>query len=295
MSESAATRSKTPSAALMAVAWMMLALVSFSVIAIAGREAQRVVSTYELMFWRALIGLGLLLTIKVASGDRLSDVRSPLLSLHAGRSLIHYAAQFAWLHVLLLIPLAQLFAVEFTAPLWVAILAPLFLGERLTVLRILAGLIGFAGVLLVVRPGAMAVSSGVLIGLASAVGFATSMICTKRLTRVDSPFKIIFWMHALQTLLGLIPMSRGYTVPDPMTWAWIGVVAVCGLTAHYGLAKAFSLADAIVVAPLDFLRLPMIAVIGTALYGEPLDPWVLAGGGVIVLANLINISGERRR
>ncbi len=295
MTETAATRPKGQSAAVLAVAWMMLALVSFSVIAIAGREAQRVVSTYELMFWRALIGFAIIFVIQMASDEDLSELRSPVLGLHIGRSIIHYGAQYAWLYALLLIPLAQLFAVEFTAPLWVAILAPVFLRERLTWPRILAGIVGFAGVLLVVRPGAMTVSTGVLIGLVSALGFASSMICTKRLTRTDSPFKIIFWMHALQTLMGLIPMGQGYTVPDPVTWAWIGVVAICGLTAHYGLAKAFSLADAIVVAPLDFLRLPMIAVIGAMLYSEPLDPWVLAGGGVIVLANLINIWGERRR
>jgi drug/metabolite transporter (DMT)-like permease len=282
------------SAAVQAVAWMMLALASFSVIAIAGREAQRVVSTAELMFWRALIGFVILFVIHAATRGALRDLGSSLFGLHVVRSIVHYGAQYSWLYALPLIPLAQLFAVEFTAPLWVGILAPMILGERLTWPRVLAGLIGFAGVLVVVRPGAVTVSTGLLAGLASALGFALSMICTKRLTRADSPFKIIFWMHALQTIFGLIPMAQGYALPDGLTWFWIVIVAICGLTAHYGLAKAFSVADAILVAPLDFLRLPVIALIGGLLYLEPIDPWVLAGGAVIVVANLVNVRGERR-
>ncbi len=305
---------------LAAVAWMLGALVSFSVTAIAGRGAARGIDTFQMMFWRSLIGLCVLVVIAQATGG-LRRLATPQLGLHMARNLVHYAAQFAWLAALTLLPLAQLFALEFMSPLWVALLAPLFLGERLTAIRIAAAALGFCGTLMVIggesamafakavfaaaattgeilpfaTPFAVAMpSTGTLLGLACAAGFALSMIATKKLTRTDSALTILFWMMFLQTLGGLIPMASGVTMPDLATQGWIVVLALSALTAHFSLNKAIGLADAIVVAPLDFLRLPLIAVVGAVLYNEQLDPAVLAGGGVVIAANLVNIWAERR-
>ena len=116
---------------------------SFSLIAIAGREASRVITTTELMFWRGLIGVVVLFSILFATGGRLGDVNSGQPKLQFGRSFVHFGAQFSWLYCLTLIPLAELFALEFTSPLWVAVFAPLLLGERLTATRIMAAGLGF--------------------------------------------------------------------------------------------------------------------------------------------------------
>jgi drug/metabolite transporter (DMT)-like permease len=278
-----------------ATAWMFGALVSFSLIAIAGREASRVISTAELMFWRTLIGVAVLLIILFAAGGRPGDLASTRMRLHGVRAVIHFGAQFSWLYALTLIPLIELFALEFTAPLWVAVLAPLILGERVTPVRLAAAAIGFAGALIVIRPGTATFSLGTVIALASALGFALSMIATKSLTRTDGTLKIIFWMNGLQLIIAAgFAMRSGLTAMPLATWGYVAVVALCGLTAHFALTRAFSLADAILVAPMDFLRVPLIALIGSLLYGETLEPFVLIGGACILAANSINLWGERR-
>lgn len=278
-----------------AVLWMLGAVASFSLIAIAGREASRVVPTTELMFWRGAIGFVVLLAILFATGGRLRQAMSGQPMLQCGRSLIHFGAQFSWLYCLTIIPLAELFALEFTAPLWVAVLAPLLLGERLTMIRLLAAMLGFAGALIVIRPGTASLSFGAILALASAIGFACNMIATKQLTKTDTPLTMLIWLNGLQVVLATPFMLNGFVQPDLATWGWIGAVAILGLTAHYALSRAFALADAIIVAPMDFIRLPLIALVGAYVYGETLSTAVAVGATFIVVANALNIFGERRR
>ena len=117
----------------------------------------------------------------------------------------------------------------------------------------------------------------------------------RELTRRDSAFLLLLYTHVIQGVMALALTVTSLNVPDPVTALWIVALTVLGLFAHYALARAFSLADAIVVAPLDFLRLPFIAVVGVVVYGEALAPALIAGAAVIVAANAINIWGERRR
>lgn len=278
-----------------AVLWMVGALVSFSLIAIAGREASRMITTTELMFWRGLMGVVILTLILRAMGGRFADVKSGQPKLQFARSFVHFGAQFSWLYCLTLIPLVELFALEFTSPLWVAVLAPFFLGEKLSTTRMAAAVLGFAGAMIVIQPGATSLSLGSALALASAVGFALNMIATKQLTKTDQPFTILMWMNAMQCVIGLGFMLRGFTWPDALTWGFIAIVGVGGLAAHYSMSRAFQLADAIIVAPMDFLRLPLIAVVGAMVYGETLAAKVLIGALCIVVANAINLIGERRQ
>lgn len=290
MNDASAMRSQPR--ALLAMAWMALALASFTSLAIAGREAARGATTLEMMFYRSLISLAILLVI-VWLGPGLKEMRTTRFMLHTLRGGIHFIAQFSWLAALTMIPLAQLFALEFTAPIWVALLAPFLLSERLTRLRLFAAALGFVGAVIVAQPGTVAVSSGVLMALISAIGFALSMLAMKMLTRSESPLRILFYMFFIQTALSLLLLIGGIRLPDWEAMAWIAVLAIAGLLAHYGLVRAFALADAIVVAPMDFLRLPLIAVVGALIYAEPLDPVVLFGGLVVIAGNLLNIWGER--
>jgi drug/metabolite transporter (DMT)-like permease len=279
---------------LQSFAWMAGALVSFTLVAVAAREAGRHIDTLQILFYRALISLGIIVALGWLSGRGFAQWRTERLTLHTLRSGIHFIAQFNWLYALTLIPLAQLFALEFTAPVWVALLAPLLLGERITGRRVVAAFVGLAGTMIVIRPGAVGASVGTMLALLAAIGFALSMITTKQLTRTESAMTILFYMSAIQTGLAAVIAFRSMTIPDAMTLLWVAVVGVCGLTAHFSLVRAFALADAIIVAPMDFLRLPLIAFVGAWIYAEPLDPIVLLGGGVVVLANLINLWGERR-
>lgn len=286
-----------------AVVWMVGALVSFTLVAIAGRgAAARGLDALHIAVWRTLIGFSILVVIVAVQGIPLGSLRSQRPGLQVVRNLIHFIAQFSWLYALTRMTLAELTAIEFTAPIWVALLAPFLIGERLTMIRLATAVLGFAGVLIVLRPGAIPLSDGTPFAMVAAIGFALSMITTKRLLRGDNAFTILLWMQGLQIVIGLsvtyggnaLGFGRSLTVPDLVTLGWLAGVGVFGLTAHYALAKAFTYADAIIVAPMDFLRLPLIAAVGLLIYAEPLDLWVLVGGIVVVFANLLNVRGERR-
>lgn len=279
-----------------AMLWMVGALVSFMLVAIAGRGAKAAgVSVMELMFFRSVVALAVVALVIPFTAGGVWQIGTRRIGLHAVRNGFHFLAQFSWFSALALIPLAQLFSLEFTAPLWVAVLAPIFLNERLTWSRLLAALIGFAGVMIVVQPGTTTLNEGTIFALVAALGFAASMVVTRALMRTETVLSFLFhmsWMQAVVAAL-LLGLDR-ITMPEPEPALWMALVGLCGLAAHFFLARAFSQADAIIVAPMDFLRLPLIAVVGLLVYSEPLDPMVLAGGGVVVLANLFNVWQEHR-
>jgi drug/metabolite transporter (DMT)-like permease len=195
-----------------------------------------------------------------------------------------------------MIPLAQVFALEFTSPIWVILLSPLLLGEKLTRARLLAAGLGFAGILIVARPDLTQLNPGVLAAAASAVFFASSSILTKALTRNENILTILFWLALMQFGFGLI--GAGYdgavSLPDRTTLPWLALIGCAGILAHLSLTQALSVAPASYVVPLDFVRLPVIAVVGAVIYAEPLDPYVLLGGAVIFAGIWINIRAELR-
>ena len=169
------------------------------------------------------------------------------------------------------------------------------LGERITRARIIAIALGIAGVWLILRPGAAVVHPAAIAVLLSAVGYALSHTLTKKLAGTDTPLAILFYMTIIQLPLGLIPSLANWVAPPAMAWPWLIAVGLSALSAHYCMARAFRLADATVVVPMDFLRLPLAAVIGFLFYAETIEWWVLAGAVVIFAGSLINIRAERRR
>jgi len=277
-----------------ALAWMGVALASFVMVAISGREAGRTVPTLPLVFYRSVISLIVLLLAMRLSGQPFATLATQRLGLHAVRCSVHFCGQAGWLYALMLIPLAQLFALEFTGPLWVAVLAPVLLGERLTPFRVAAAVIGFSGAIIVAHPDAAGLDTGTAVALAAAFCFGLSIVLTKRLTRTETTYTILFYMMLIQGILSLLLSVPTIELPSPLAAAWILVLGIAGLSAHFGLTRACALADAIVIAPMDFLRLPIIVVVGIVLYAEPLDWAVLVGGAIVVIANCINIFGERR-
>ena len=278
-----------------AVKWMTVALFSFSLIGIAAREAGRGMGALDIMVYRSWLGVSMLAIVQYAMGRRVVDLRTQQGPLIMIRSVLHFVAQYAWLVAVTLIPLAELFAIEFTAPLWTALLAPIFLKERLTGARLVAAGLGFVGILAVISPGRLSVGPGTLYAFTAAVGFACHYLMTKHLMRCDSAFLLLFYTHLIQGFIALALIGPALKVPAPVTALWVVALTILGLFAHYALARAFALADAIVVAPMDFLRLPLIAVVGVVLYSEPLAPALVAGAGLIVAANFINLWGERQR
>ena len=278
-----------------AALWMIGAVVSFSTMAVAGRAVFEELDVYQLMFYRSSISLPLILVFSAFSKGGLRQFRTRRIGLHIARNLSHLVGQFGWFFALAVIPLAQLFALEFTTPLWVTALAPLLLGEGLTRMRLAAMALGFMGVLVVLRPGLADVSLGSIIMLIGAVGFAGSLMATKRMTVTEKPLTIIFYMTLIQTPVGLLLAINDLHWPTPVTGLWLILVAILGFTAHFYIIRAFSLADAIVVAPMGFLRLPIIAAVGVLIYGEALELWVFVGGALVLVDNYGNLMAEHRK
>lgn len=276
-----------------AAAWMGGALLSFMAMAVAGRELADELSTFQILFFRSLIGLVVISLLLARAGW--GQVRTSLPGLHVVRNLAHFGGQFGWFLGLGYIPLAEVFAIEFTGPIWTALWAALLLGERLTAPRVAAIALGLAGLLLILRPGLQAVQPVALAVLASAVCYALSHTLTRRLALGDTPLAILFYMTVIQLPLGLILSMPSWRWPEAGMWPWLVVVGLTALSAHYCLARALALADATVVVPLDFLRLPLIAVVGALVYAEPLAPLVFAGAALMLLGNWINLRAEARR
>lgn len=280
---------------LTAALWMSGAIAAFTAMAIAGRAVSSVHDTFEIMLWRSLVGFILVVTVAAALG-RLREVRTDRLGTHLIRNLFHFAGQNLWFWALTMIPLAQVFALEFTSPVWVILLSPIFLGERLTPPKLLAAGLGFAGIWIVARPDFTALDPGVIAAALSAVGFAASLIMTKALTRGESIVSILFWLTVMQFSFGLILAGWDgvMALPTLATLPWLALIGFAGVVAHLCLTTALSLAPASFVVPVDFVRLPVIAVVGAMLYGEPLDLYVLLGGAIIFLGNWINIRYQPR-
>jgi len=278
------------------VLWMSGALLSFSAIAIAVRELSGALTVFEMLAFRNFAGLVVLLGAAALLPTLRPQLVPRRMGRHAQRNVVHFAGQYAWTLGVTLLPLAVVFSIEFTAPAMTALFAIALLGERLTRTRALAIAAGFLGVLVIVRPGLGDVGWPALVVLFAAFCFALTAIATKSLTRTESTFSIMVWMNAMQLPLNLAGAGEGYLarLADAPV-APLAALAICGFTAHWCLTNAYRNGDAIMVVPLDFLRIPLIAVVGLLLYGEPLDPFVFVGAGVIVAGILINLRAETAR
>ena len=277
-----------------AALWMGGWLTLMVTMAVAGRETASRLDVFQVMEIRAMTGFLMLLPLVMLSGG-LSAMRTAHPGRHLSRNIVHYAAQYGWLLAVTMIPLAQVISIEFTMPIWTAILAVLFLGERMNPFKVAAIVLGLAGVLIIVRPDAGHADPGQLISLASAVGFSISVILVKSLTRTDRPVTIIFWMLIIQAAIGLVPALAVWKPVPADLWPWLVVVAFCGTFSHLCMAKAMTYADATVVVPMDFLRVPATALAGYLVYAERIDALTVAGAALILTGNLLNLKKPAAR
>ena len=277
-------------ATIKAAFWMAGWLACMVVMAVAGREATRELHVFQVMELRSLIGLAMLAPAIALSGG-LPALRVAHPGRHALRNVVHYGAQFSWLMALNLIPLAQVISIEFTMPIWTANLAVLFLGERMGLWKTLAVALGLVGVAIIVRPFAGAPNAGQLIALAASLGFAISVIMVKAFTRTDKVVAILFWMMAMQSVIGALPAFHAWRTPSAEAWGWVTVIAFCGTYSHYCMTQALTHAEATVVVPMDFLRVPLAALTGWLIYAERIDLLTVAGAALILGGNLLNLRG----
>lgn len=271
--------------------WMAGAIASFTLMGVAGRELSTEMDTFGILLVRGIVGLLVVLVLLHINGWHHAKTTRPLT--HLFRNLVHYGGQFGWFYGIALLPLAQVFALEFTVPLWGLLLAVVALGEKLTMPRIVALVLGLVGVLVILRPGVVPLTGAVLAVLGSAVCYAIAHISTKSLISTDSPLNIIFYMTLLQLPIGIATAWRTIEMPSPALWPWVIIVGLTALSAHYCLARALARGDASMVLPLDFLRLPVIAIVAAALYAESIDIFLFAGAALMIIGNLISLRAER--
>lgn len=286
---------KNLSPTLRAAIWILGSISAFTLMAVSGREIVSDLDTFEIMLYRSIIGVVIVLVASRLFGT-LGQINTQQMGLHLVRNLTHFIGQNLWFYALAVIPLSQLFAFEFSTPIWVALLAPFFLQEKLTRVRAFCAVLGFIGILFVARPDTANVSPHVIAAILCAVGFAGASITTKLLTRTQPITCILFWLTAMQAVFGLI--CAGYDgdihVPEGWNIVWLFVIGICGLGAHFCITRALELAPAIVVTPFDFLRLPLISVVAFLLYDEILEWPVVVGAIIVFVANLINIRTEMK-
>ena len=275
---------------------MLTAIAAFTSMAVSGRYASAELDTFEIMLYRSLIGFLLVLSFATTT-SRLRHISFLNLKLHAVRNLFHFTAQNLWFFAITVIPLVQVFALEFTVPIWILLLSPLFLGEIFTKSRALAAVLGFTGILIITRPAPDTLNIGIIAATVAAIGFAGSMMITKKLTQKADILTILFFMTLMQLIFGLIcaGIDGDISSVSAINLPWVFAIALAGLLAHLCLTRALALAPATLVAPIDFLRLPVIAIVGFYVFGETVDQYMAYGVFLIFAGNYANIIAEKRK
>lgn len=275
--------------------WMTGTLLSFSAMAVSVRGLAGNLSIFEILTIRSSLAIVILLALAAIRPELRKGFVPSQLGLHFARSAIHFGGQFCWALSLTLLPLAVVFTLEFMLPVFVVILAVIFLGERLTLGRVMVIVLGFVGALVILRPGLQAFQPASLLVLLAAFFYAVFNVLTKKMTSNTTTFAIVFWMNLMQLPMGMagsdpfFPLKLGVSqIPSVLG------IGCAGLAAHYCLANAFRWGDASLVTPLDFLRIPLIAVVGWWFLGEALDIWVFVGGLIILAGILWNLRAETR-
>jgi len=273
-----------------AVMWMFGAMISFSLMAVGGRELSGELSIFQTLFIRSVLGL-ICLTLVITFSKQKGLIGTQKLGLHVFRNIFHFAGQYGWFVGIGLLPMAEVFALEFTTPVWTLIIAALFLGEKITQRKVISICFGLLGVLIIVQPGYAIVDVASLIVLGAAVTFAISYSATKYLSASEKPISILFYMCVIQLPIGLVMSLEGWVNPVGIQWLWLSVVGLAALAAHYCTIKAMQHAEITTIVTLDFLRLPFIALLGVLLYAEAFELALLIGGALMLLGNLFNIKG----
>ncbi|MBO1529801.1 DMT family transporter [Psychrobacter sp. F1192] len=273
--------------------WMIGALTSFCLMAVGARELNGQISVFQILFFRSIVGLLVLLPILLLSKRR-GLLFPKRMSLHVVRNLFHFAGQYGWFLGIGLLPLATVFAIEFTVPFWTILISSLFLKESITLKKIIAVLLGILGVIVIVQPSLEVAHYGSLIVLSAAICYALSHVATKSLSNTQHPLSIIFMMCLIQAPLGLLLFIEGWTTPVGIEWLWLVIVGLTALSAHYCMTKAMQYAEVTFVVTMDMFRLPLISLIGVLLYSEHFSVALVLGMLLIVAGNGVNIYSKRK-
>jgi drug/metabolite transporter (DMT)-like permease len=273
------------------VLWMLLSCALLSGVAALGRYAVLAgMSPFQVVFLRLLFAVIALSPVLVWRGP--SMLRTSHLPLYAVRVTLGLIGMTAWFLALARLPVGEVTAIGFLTPLFATIGAALLLGEVVRWRRWTATLVGFAGALIILRPGVGEVGPGTWLALVAAITMGATSLMIKQLSGRDDPDKIVLISVMIQTPIALIPALFVWQWPDPHLWAVCAAMGGLGMLGHITLTRAFAAADASVVMSVDFARLPFAVLFGFVLFSELIDVWTWVGAGVIFAASLYNARRE---
>jgi drug/metabolite transporter (DMT)-like permease len=267
---------------LQGIAWMVLTGILFVCVTGIVRYLGSDMPAIEAAFIRYAIGLALITPVLLKLKPGFPTGRKMVL--FSVRGLVHGIAVMLWFYAMARIPIAEVTAIGYSAPIFVTIGAALFLGERLQFRRVAAILIGFAGTFVILRPGFNELSLGQLAQLAAAPLFAASFIIAKKLTRDEDPAFIVYMLSVGCTITLLPGAILQWRTPSIEEVFWLTMTAIFATAGHYTLTKAFHAAPITVTQPISFLQLVWAALLGLTMFGEQLDPFVFLGGAIIIAA-----------
>ncbi|MBD8643472.1 DMT family transporter [Stenotrophomonas sp. CFBP 13724] len=268
----------------MRAAWLMLgSTLSFGFMALAIRYATAYVPTQEVAFFRNAFGLVALLPMLLRPGR--APLKTQQLPRYFLRSAIGLASMLCAFWALGHLPMAQAVSLSYSTPLFVTIAAVLWLGETVRVRRWAAVIIGFIGVLVIVRPGTGSFSAGSLVAVAAAVLSSVVAIQIKQLTRVDSADTVVFYTYVFWVPLSLIPALFVWQWPTGIAWVWLALTGVMGTLGQLLWTRALRLGEVSALTPISFMQLPLVSVMAWLLFGEALDRWTVIGALIILGSN----------
>jgi drug/metabolite transporter (DMT)-like permease len=275
-----------------AIGLMVAGTVLFALMAVCIRLASAQLHAFEIAFFRNFFGLVFVLPLLFRHGPAI--LRTDRLRFYLFRCAIGIVSMLAGFWAIVHLPLAQAIAISYSTPLFVTIGAVVFLGEIVGPRRWTAVVVGFLGVLVIMRPGAETFTSGSLVALLAALASANAAISIKFLSRTEHPDAIVLWTTMLWVPMSLVPALMYWQMPVGITWLWIVLSGFLGTTAHLLWTRALKLGDASMLTPISFLQILVVAGFGWWLFGERLDRWTVLGAAIIFGSNVYIARREAR-
>jgi len=265
--------------------WMVLSVFAFCFVAIGVKQVNTNISPFQIIFFRALIGLIPLLILipRTTIIGSFSNIKQHLL-----RNVFHLIAQYGWVVGIVYLSLAEVTAIEFTTPIWILILAPFFLKENITGKKISSILLGFIGILITLKPGIDIINYNSIIVLLSAICFAIAHTATKKIVQTNLASDVVFIMCLTQLPISFACAYTNWNWPNYSDYFWLILIGLSGIWAHFSLAKALKKEDISSLISIDYLRLPILILAGILFYNQTFDRTIIIGGTLIILGNYIN-------
>lgn len=271
---------------------MLASTLLFGLMAVTIRYASRSLPTFEIAFFRNAFGL--LALLPVLLGGSRANLRTAQLPRYLARSAIGMGSMLCGFWAIGHLPLSQAISLSYSTPLFVTIAAAIWLGEQVRRRRWAAVIVGFAGVLVIVRPGTSGFSHGSLVAVMAAVLSAVVAIQIKQLSRVDPADTIVFYTYLFWVPLSLVPALFVWQWPQGIAWAWLLLTGIFGTAAQLLWTRALRLGDVSALTPISFMQLPVVALAGYVLFGEGIDRWTVLGAAIIFSANAYIAHREAR-